>query len=175
MVRWKAAVVLEIPPAARAGIAPASFSVAPAPTTARAKLRSRFHTELREPCATAPLLERVELTPGGHRKHTLTRTSPGGTTRSAAYKSPPKGDAGIDNADGMINDDWALESEAYSRRLDALREVPCKQSDAQRGAKARSKRAAGLLPAPQMKRICETAVARDHVELHCAVAGSLFG
>ena len=36
----------------------------------------------------APLHDHVELTPGGHRKHSLQRTSPGGTTRTAHYVSP---------------------------------------------------------------------------------------
>lgn len=38
-----------------------------------------------------PLLESVELTPGGRRKHVLTRRSPGGTQRTAQYISHPAG------------------------------------------------------------------------------------
>ena len=32
--------------------------------------------------------ERVEMTPGGSRKHVLTCTTPGGTMRTASYTSP---------------------------------------------------------------------------------------
>ena len=127
-----------------------------------------------------PLRESVELTPGGRRKHTFMRTSPGGKTRTATYKSPAKAetvgpDEEYDSDDSCCRGEY--ENERWVRRTRALvlEQVPGQKSDAQRGAKARSKRAAGLLPAPQIKRICETAVARDHVGLHCAVAGSLFG
>ena len=57
-------------------------------TTARAKPRARSvlpHTHV----ALAPLEESVQLTPG-RRKHTLRRTSPGGTTRCSQYISPNK-------------------------------------------------------------------------------------
>ena len=38
----------------------------------------------------APLHESTLLTPGGHRKHVLERTSPGGTKRRSEYISPRK-------------------------------------------------------------------------------------
>ena len=59
------------------------------PMKPRAKPRG-LSANPRETCK-APLHDSVELTPGGHRKHTLTRTSPGGTTRSTQYVSPRKG------------------------------------------------------------------------------------
>ena len=89
------------------------------------------------------------LSPGGHRKHTLTRTSPGGTTRTARYTSPRKGDV-VDKY-GVLEDEMAVESEQYFRRCDALQEVPCQKSDAQRAAGARAKRKAGV-PALPAKR-----------------------
>ena len=123
-------------------------------TTARAKPRARSvlpHTHV----ALAPLEESVQLTPGGRRKHTLRRTSPGGTTRCSQYISPNK--AEIHNpGDTLSDDERGMQSLGEARRIDALHQVPCQQSDAQRSKKARMKRKAaapaGAAPASQAKR-----------------------
>ena len=178
-VKWKTQQIFQ---PAVASVTVGAATVTPIATTARAKGRKPNYTSDRGPqlhtAKAPPLRESVELTPGGRRKHTFTRTSPGGTTRTATYTSPTKAEI-VGPDDEYDSDDSCCrgehENERWVRRTRALEQVPGQQSDAQRGAKARSKRAAGLLPAPQMKRIRETAVARDHVGLHCAVAGSLFG
>ena len=93
------------------------------------------------------------LSPGGHRTHTLTRTSPGGTTRTAKYTSPRKGDVGETFYEGEVLDgEREIEEEQYFRRCDALNEVPGQKSEAQRAALARSKRKAGVPAAPLAKR-----------------------
>ena len=106
----------------------------------------------------APLHDRVELTPGGHRMHSLQSTSPGGTTRTAHYVSPLKGDSSVDNDDEILEADGDVERDQYFRRCDALAEVhwrrfhATRQSDTQRTAVARAKRKAGVPAAPQAKR-----------------------
>ena len=101
----------------------------------------------------SPLLESVELTPGGRRKHCLSRSSPGGTTRTALYTSPNKAEImqemGDDCDDATL--DAELESERWSRRRSALAKVPGQRNDAQRSATARSKRAIGVQAAPQKR------------------------
>ena len=100
-----------------------------------------------------PLHESVELTPGGRRKHTLTRASPGGTTRTATYTSPTKADLGIevwDSDDSDCRNEYAMER--WCARERALRVVPGQLSDAQRCSKARAKRAAGVPAAPRAKK-----------------------
>ena len=52
----------------------------------------------------------------------------------------------------VLEDESDLEFEHFSRRCDALNEVPCQKSDAQRAALARSKRKAGVPAAPRAKR-----------------------
>jgi len=96
----------------------------------------------------AAIVESVELTPGGRRKHTLQRTSPGGTTRTSTYISPTKAEVEADP------DAYDLGLERYCRRGVAVEEVACQQSDAQRSAVARKKRKAKVLPAQQVKRAC---------------------
>ena len=56
------------------------------------------------------------------------------------------------NSSGILEDDSEVDHEQYSRRCDALNEVPGSQSDAQRSAVARAKRKAGVPAAPQAKR-----------------------
>ena len=125
----------------------------------RAKPRAKprgLSANPRETCK-APLHDSVELTPGGHRKHTLTRTSPGGTTRSTQYVSPRKGDK---STTGTIYESeaellWSagdVECEQYVRRVDAINEVPGWQTAAQSSACARAKRKAGVPAAPRAKR-----------------------
>mmetsp|Transcript_57107 Transcript_57107/g.113434 ORF Transcript_57107/g.113434 Transcript_57107/m.113434 type:complete len:204 (-) Transcript_57107:152-763(-) len=93
--------------------------------------------------AQAPLLESVELTPGGRRRHTLQRMSPGGTTRTAQYTSPSKAEvtsvAG-DSDNELVQDE--LEMESWRRRGVAVEEVACQQTGAQRSAASRAKRKA---------------------------------
>ena len=133
--------------------AAASTATPPTMTASWAKPRHTFAVS--EHCK-APLHDHVELTPGGHRKHSLQRTSPGGTTRTAHYVSPLKGDystAGAAlNGSGILEDASEVDHEQYFRRCDALNEVPGSQSDAQRSAVARAKRKAGVPAAPQAKR-----------------------
>ena len=120
----------------------------------RAKPRGRNATDRRDTCK-APLHDSVELTPGGHRKHTLTRTSPGGTTRSTQYASPRKGDEGVWGGDffgEILRSADEVECEQYVRRVEALNEVPGRQTAAQRSACARAKRKAGVPAAPRAKR-----------------------
>ena len=101
----------------------------------------------------SPLLESVELTPGGRRKHCLSRSSPGGTTRTALYTSPNKAEImqemGDDCDDATLVAE--LESERWSRRRSAMAKVPGQRNDAQRSATARSKRAIGVQAAPQKR------------------------
>ena len=99
------------------------------------------------------LLESVEVTPGGRRKHCLSRSSPGGTTRTALYTSPNKAEImqemGDDCDDATL--DAELESERWSRRRSAMAKVPGQHNDAQRSATARSKRLIGVQAAPQKR------------------------
>ena len=74
-----------------------------------------------------PLNESVELTPGGRRKHTLTRASPGGTTRTATYTSPTKAESLIGNEVWDSDDSEHRYEYAMGRwiaRERALRGVP---------------------------------------------------
>jgi hypothetical protein len=117
----------------------------------RAKPRAKprgLSANPRETCK-APLHDFVELTPGGHRKHTLTRTSPGGTTRSTQYVSPRKGD--VVWSSGALQAD-EVECEQWGRRCYALEQVPAQMTGAQRSACARAKRKAGVPAAPRAKR-----------------------
>ena len=157
---------------------------------ANGRLRGWCHPQAHAAKA-PPLLESVELTPGGRRKHVLTRRSPGGTQRTAQYISPSKAEmmekegynaqiadgmwSDVDDLDFEVNDD--LELERWVRRQGALHKVPGMQSDAQRSAKARSKRAAGVPPAPPAKRVCDFtgAVHPPLGTCHSKVAGALFG
>ena len=119
----------------------------------RAKPRAKprgLSANPRETCK-APLHDFVELTPGGHRKHTLTRTSPGGTTRSTQYVSPRKGDV-VYNGDFTLWSADEVEFEQYGRRCYALEQVPAQMTAAQRSACARAKRKAGVPAAPRAKR-----------------------
>ena len=72
--------------------------------------------------------ERVEMTPGGSRKHVLTCTTPGGTTRTASYTSPSKAaylrqceeygvSLEVEETEGV------LEAESFVRRCDAIDEA----------------------------------------------------
>ena len=79
--------------------------------------------ELAREWCKAPLQDHVNLTPGGHRRHTLQRTSPGGTTRTAQYVSPRKGDTSVDGG-FILEREIDIEDEQYFRRCDALNEVP---------------------------------------------------
>ena len=156
-VRWKATQRLEAGASTAVQLTAAAAAVARTatpPTTTAPWAKPRRGTD-GETCK-APLHDHVELTPGGHRKHTLQRTSPGGTTRAAHYISPLKGDACKDDdgrtANGILENDRDVELEQYFRRCDALHEVQGSQSDAQRSAVARAKRKAGVPAAPQSKR-----------------------
>ena len=127
--------------------------------------------------AQAPLLESVELTPRGRRRHKLQRTSPGGTRRTAHYTSPSKAEVApfaADSDDENVQDE--LEMESWRRRGVAVEEVACQQSDAQRSAEVRAKRKAGKLPTPLVKRLCEYAgdMAGDR-DVHGMVASALYG
>jgi hypothetical protein len=106
----------------------------------------------RETCK-VPLHDSVELTPGG-RKHTLTRTSPGGTTRSTQYVSPRKGDVSFvpDMCGDILSTAFDVEFEQWDRRCKAMNMVPGRQTAAQRSACARAKRKAGVPAAPRAKR-----------------------
>ena len=157
---------------------------------ANGRLRGWCHPQAHAAKA-PPLLESVELTPGGRRKHVLTRRSPGGTQRTAQYISPSKAEIMSRQEPGSCGDTWSyndliadrgyrssddddvqdeLELERWNRRRQALHKVPGVQSDAQRSAKARSKRAAGVPPA---KHVCDFTGAA-HPPLS-KVAGALFG
>jgi hypothetical protein len=151
-VKWKPLQLISTAPTT-AQPPPAPVTVTPIATTARAKPRMRTACPRETPAGAAPpLRDDVMLTPGGHRKHTLTRTSPGGTTRTTQYTSPRKGDVCIDNSTEVLESEEDLELEQYFRRCDALNAVPCQQSAAQRSALARAKRKAGVPAAPQAKR-----------------------
>ena len=79
------------------------------------------------------------------RKHVLTRTSPGGTTRSSEYVSPLKEELPplmYNNGDVLVDSEERVDWERCDRRYDALRMLPCDQTDAQRSASARAKRKA---------------------------------
>ena len=132
-------------------------SAMPIATTARAKPRPSgpaWSVALpafpQTHAALAPLRESVQLTPGGRRKHTLRRTSPGGTTRCSEYISPSKAEleAEWDSPTDYIDDQY-VRDEAHDRRYRALHEVPCQQTVAQRSKKARTKRNGDALAAPR--------------------------
>ena len=146
-IKWKPLQLIEstapTPP-----VPPVTFTLIA--TTTLAKPRETTYSP-RETSAAAPLRDDVMLTPGGHRKHTLTRTSPGGTTRTAQYISPRKGDC-FPCSTEIMEDEDEVEMEQYSLRWEAIYAVPCQQSAAQRSALARSKRKAGVPAAPQAKR-----------------------
>ena len=103
-----------------------------------------------------PLQDSTTLTPGGHRKHTLQRTTPGGTKRISEYVSPRKGDPPVLDKDGnvewLLDYDSEVEQERFGRRSQALSEVAGQLTEAQRTAQARAKRKAGVPSAPQAKR-----------------------
>ena len=83
----------------------------------------------------------------------IDRTSPGGTTRTAQYRSPFKGDPStFDDGAWILADDGQVECEQASLRYDALKEVAGQKSEAQRSALARAKRKAGVPAVPQAKR-----------------------
>jgi hypothetical protein len=92
--------------------------------------------------SSTPLVESVELTPGGRRKHVLQRSSPGGSVRSSQYISPSR--AEIMDHVGSDEDDLReqTEMERWRRRGVAVEEVACQQNDAQRSAASRAKRKA---------------------------------
>ena len=98
----------------------------------------------------APLQDNVTLTPGGHRIHSLQRTTPGGTTRRAQYISPLKGDGTVTWTRDDGEDD--VEQERFGRRTHALDEVDGQLTAAQRSERARAKRKAGVPAASQAKR-----------------------
>ena len=129
----------------------ALHSAMPIATTARAKPRaSHIISRSAFPqthAALAPLRESVQLTPGGRRKHTLRRTSPGGTTRCSEYISPSKTE--LEAEWDSPRDDQYVRNIMHDRRYRALREVPCQQSVAQRSKKARTKRNGDALAAPR--------------------------
>ena len=132
----------------------ALHSAMPIATTARAKPRaSSMWARSALPqtrAALAPLRESVQLTPGGRRKHTLRRTSPGGTTRCSEYISPSKTELEAEwDAPSGTYDDEEVRITAQCRRYRALHEVPCQQTVAQRSKKARTKRNGDALAAPR--------------------------
>ena len=95
--------------------------------------------------ANGPLSESVQLTSDGRRRHTLQRTSPGGTMRASAYTSPNRADVLMDIGDNHWSDediDDELEMEQWRRRGVAVEEVACQQSNAQRSAASRKRKAA---------------------------------
>ena len=79
------------------------------------------------------LYERVDVTPGGSRVHTLERTTPRGSRLTTTYTSP----AAAPNA---------------SREYRHTASGQLNLSDASRAAKARGKRKAGIPPAPHAQR-----------------------
>ena len=73
--------------------------------------------------------------------------------RSTQYISPKKGDSAYTEAcDGILQSDVQVEMEQYFRRINALEEVPGWMTAAQRSARARAKRKAGVPAAPRAKR-----------------------
>ena len=130
-IKWKPLELIEST-AATPPVPP--VTVTPIATTTLAKPRTRS-LDPRETSAAPPLRDDVVLTPGGHRKHTLTRTSPGGTTRIAQYISPRKGDCFLCSTKIMETEE-DLEAEQYILRCDALNELltRCRASRAQRSA-----------------------------------------
>ena len=114
----------------------------PKTTESSTKPRNERHSACPRENLKALLHDSVELSPGGHRKHTLQRTSPGGTTRSTQYVSPLKGDV----TSLYELDDGLLPFEQDIRRCDAINEVPGMQTGAQRSARARAKRKAAAAP-----------------------------
>ena len=88
------------------------------------------------------LLEGVELSPGGRRKHVLQRTSPGGTTRSSQYTSPNR--AEVYDSDDPDDEYDMMGMEQWRRRCLALEYVPGQKTEAQRRAKrARASESSG--------------------------------
>ena len=151
-VKWKAPRLLEpgTTSTPTATTTPPAAPITPATPASWAKPRKRMACP-RESCK-VPLQDHIDLTPGGHRRHTLQRTSPGGTTRTAQYISPRKGDSSIDDSEFILESEVDVEREQYFRRCDALIEVPGQESEAQRSALARAKRKACVASAPHAKR-----------------------
>ena len=173
MLRWKATVVMEPGLTSQRKAAPAARDqrLRLGATTARGRQRRAMFKGSYDTRA-APVLESVTLSPGGHRKHVLTRTSPGGTTRSSEYTSPLKGDPYMgDPSNGVLDDDDA-EQERYGERLHALEALPCDQSDAQRSALARAKRKASpQLSQRESKRQPPLAAWDFHLQAYTLSAG----
>ena len=171
-VKWKMPQLFELG-VSTPGMAPttAATSRAITPTTTVSWAKPRPSNPCpRETYKAAPLQDHVELTPGGHRRHTLLRTSPGGTTRKAQYISPRKGDASVDDDETILESQADVDQEQYCRRCDALIEVPGQQSEAQRSALARAKRKAGVPAAPQAKRSDRKPWGAAQKERHAEIA-----
>ena len=108
----------------------------------------RLGGDIRTRAAQPQLLESVELTPGGRKKHTLQRTSPGGTTRASQYTSPSRAEVAAEIClhEGCVPEDldmdldWELDMEQWRRRCLALEYVPVQKTEAQRRAKLAKRR-----------------------------------
>ena len=153
-VRWKAP---ELLPGSGQPVVAARLAVAAKPVIVESMVASermespRFDATQPRRClgsacagAETPLLENVELTPGGRRKHTLQRRSPHGTTRTSQYISPSRAEimeeTGFSDEEGN-GDERGMEQ--FRRRGVAVEETACQQSGKERSARAREKRKAG--------------------------------
>ena len=90
----------------------------------------------------------VELTPGGRKKHTLQRTSPGGTTRASQYTSPSRAEVIAELClheecapEDLYDPDWDLDMEQWRRRNVAMEFVPGQQTELQQELVRSAKRA----------------------------------
>ena len=113
----------------------------------------RIHGDIRTRAGQPQLLESVELTPGGRKKHTLQRTSPGGTTRASQYISPSRAEVIAELRRGGENpedwEDWmtiedVLDMEQWRRRNVAMEFVPGQQTEFQQELVRSAKRARAI-------------------------------
>ena len=108
----------------------------------------RIPGDIRTRAGQHQLLESVELTPGGRKKHTLQRTSPGGTTRASQYTSPSRAEVIAELClheecapEDLYDPDWDLDMEQWRRRNVAMEFVPGQQTEFQQELVRSAKRA----------------------------------
>ena len=112
----------------------------------------RIKGDIRTRAGQPQLLESVELTPGGRKKHTLQRTSPGGTTRASQYTSPSRAEVDAElRRGGEDPEDWVsltiedvLDMEQWRRRNIAMEFVPGQQTEFQHALVRSAKRARAI-------------------------------
>ena len=110
----------------------------------------RIPGDIRTRAGQHQLLESVELTPGGRKKHTLQRTSPGGTTRASQYISPSRAEVEQEQRrHEMIHSDddfdvFDVEMEQWRRRNVAMEFVPGQQTEFQQELVRSAKRARAI-------------------------------